>query len=197
MNNQVNIDNKPVIDFTHDEALKKLFVEYKSADKKRYTDFFLSSLSSSVCNSGLYVYAAMKTFPEHSFVVRENERQDRLTPCAICSSYHKNISNGEKYDLYYFVAGLNADDVYKRLYIMHRINRLEHIPYTTEQDFNILKEIVLRLKNAEPNAKIRDIHKQLKQSEFYKPSLLPSATLALHEKKLHSTQKSRQTCRLR
>ena len=169
---------------THDEAIKKLFAEYKSAEKKRYTDFFLSSLSGSLWNSGLYVYATMKTFPEHGFTEKENrvnpecyvkwtekEKQwNRITtPCQICSSFRENITDGEEYDTYYFVAGLNADNVYGRLYIMQYINRLQQTAAITEQDFNMFREIMLCLKNAEPSAKIRDIHKQLKQSDFYKP----------------------------
>ena len=169
---------------THNETVKELFAEYKSANKKRYTDFFLSSLSRSLWNSGLYVYAAMKTFPKHNFTEPENsvnpeiyakwteeekQRYRRTIPCEICSSYREDINKGKDYDTSYFVAGLNTNNIYERLYIIQHINRLDRIPDITEQDFNMFKEIMLCLKNAEPNAKIRDIHKQLKQSDFYKP----------------------------
>jgi len=168
---------------THDEAINKLFQNYRCAVKKRYTDFFLSALSGSKWNSGLYVYAAMKNFPDHEFSEREdnispvcsanwteNEKQwcRVTTPCQICSSYRENISDSKEYHTYYFVAGLNADDVYERLYIMEQINRSAEYPIIAGQDFDMFREIMSCLKNAEPGAKIRDVHKQLKKSIFYK-----------------------------
>jgi hypothetical protein len=177
---------------THDEAIKKLFLEYNSADKKRYTDFFLSALSASKFNSGLYVYAVMKTFPKHSFITRsggvdpaiyaewtdeQKSGYHRTEPCHVCSGYRQEIGRGSWNgisedvwdDEFYFVGGIHVNNIYKMLYVLRCVNRLEQNPCITEHDFCIFKEILLYLKNAEPDTKIRDVHKQLKKSSFYKP----------------------------
>ena len=177
---------------THDEAIERLFLEYEAVDKKRYTDLFLSSLTDSKWNSGLYVYAAMKTFPKHNFTEREGDVDPKIyatwtdeqksfqhsrQPCIICSAMRHDIDSGEWRgisrdvwnDRFYFIAGLSTDDIYRRLYVLQRINRLESTSNITEQDFDMFKEILLCLKNAEPGAKIRDINKQLKESSFFKP----------------------------
>ncbi len=168
---------------THDEAINLLFKQYKIADKKRYTDFFLSGLSDIKWNSGLYVYASMKTFPKHIFTERENNitskcyakwseeqkcNHHRTMPCYICSTYREDISNKDKFFEHFFDTGLSSDDVYCRFFVLEYINNLEQIPNICEQDFEIFKVIITHLKNAEPEAKIRDIHKQLKKSDFFK-----------------------------
>jgi hypothetical protein len=168
---------------THDEAIKKLFLEYRNADKKRYTDFFLSELSDSKFNSGLYVYASMKTFPKHSFTTNpdnvsldiyskwnDEEKMDhhRTEPCCVCSAYRQDISENVYEDKYYFIAGIPVDVIYEKLYVMQRINRSKKILNITEYDFTIFKEILSYLKNAEPETSIRDIHKQIKKSLLYK-----------------------------
>ena len=156
-------------ELTHDEAMEKLFEEYNVADKKRYTNFFLSALSDSKFNSGLYAYAVMKTFPKHVFL-RSTENMADGRYCAFCGAFHVSVS--EFYDYYednHFVGALYAHDVYEKLYILHRINRLDNVPSITEQDFDIFKEIISCLQSADHDTKIRDILKQLKKAFFFKP----------------------------
>lgn len=169
---------------THDETIKELFEQYKLADKKRYTDFFLSGLTDINCNSGLYVYAVMKTFPKHNFTEREQIRgkgeiscefteeqksfDHMRTPCNICSSYRQNLSDGKNYPQFFLERGFCADNVYERLYVLKHINELDQSPKICVQDFDMLKEIILQLRNADPEAKIRDIHKQFSKCDFYK-----------------------------
>ena len=131
----------------------------------------------------MYVYAAMKTFLKHDFIARNDSvnpeiyanwtdeqkcRYPKIIPCDICSAYRQREKEKD-YDDFYFVGGVSADIIYDRLYVLRRINRLEHSPSVTEHDFNIFREIIACLKSAEPEAKIGDIQKQLKKASFFKP----------------------------
>ena len=53
----------------HDELIKLIFKEYQMADKDKYTNLFLSSLSTHRLEwrSGLPVLAIMQSFPFHHF----------------------------------------------------------------------------------------------------------------------------------
>ncbi|MCL2023095.1 MAG: hypothetical protein FWG82_01850 [Oscillospiraceae bacterium] len=153
---------------THDEAMNRLFSEYEIADQKRYTDFFLSQLSDSNWNSGLYVYAAMKTFPKHVFSSEETHTNRRTDPCHICSSYRENINDESKYHTCFFVAGLKANDIYKRFYVLNHINNFDNAICINDYDFTMFREILLFLQEAELEATIRDIQKLMKKSNFYK-----------------------------
>ena len=151
---------------THNKAIVQLLHEYQSADKRRYTDIFLSALNGTHWNSGLYAYAAMQNFPKHDYTTENpgsSEDEKRITPCDICSSYLENIDDESDYHEYYFVDGLNADSIYERLYIISYINRLEDDFAVTQKNFDTFSELMLCLKNAEPSAGIRDIFKLLKK----------------------------------
>lgn len=163
---------------THDKAIEQLHLEYEAAEKNRYTTLFLSALSTPNKSNGLYSYAAMKTFPKHDFLVRDDVSPDSAeylkAPCTICSAFRTDNSTAHKYDVgginhkFYIIEGLHTDNIYHRLYILQHINRLQNIPSVTAQDFDTFKEILLYVKNAESDMKIRDIQKQLKKASFYK-----------------------------
>ena len=177
---------------THDEAITKIFYEYESVPKKRYTDLFLSSLTSSKWNSGLYVYAKMKTFPNHNFTEREDglspkalaaltdEQKlsyQRIQPCKICAATRQDNSSSEWQgvsrdvwdDRFYFIAGVSTDNIYNWLYILQRINQNENTLKVTKQEYDMFKEILHCLQNTEPDTKIRDVNKRLKKASFFKP----------------------------
>lgn len=180
---------------THDEAIEQLFLEYMPVEKRRYTDLFLSSLTDSKWNSGLYVYATMKTFPKHSFMERTDGTVDpklyakwtdeeklagyESAPCYICASRRiksppfewEGMSQEVRDDRYYFVIGstASANNIYDMLYILQRINQQKCTHDVTEQDFAMFKEIVSFLQYAEPDTKIKDIIKRLKDASFFKP----------------------------
>jgi len=54
-------------EMTHDEAIELMFDEYKKANKKKYTDLFLSNLSRGKVSFGLQTLSAMKNFHRHFF----------------------------------------------------------------------------------------------------------------------------------
>ena len=99
----------------HDEAIKELFKEYNKADKKHYTDTFLSTMSSACWNSCLYVYATMKTFPLHSFKLLIDENHN-LKPCPICSSFYEENMMGNIEE--YFPIETNTNDIFERLFVL-------------------------------------------------------------------------------
>ena len=153
---------------THDIVVENLLAEYRIAEKKRYTDFFLFSLSDSKFNSGLYAFATMKTFPEHTFSEYPKEKGYTTFYCSICSGGKHDVAYRKDYENYFFVGGIHANDIYEKLYILQRINRLDSVPCVTEHDFDTFKEIISNLRNAKPDTKIKDIKKQLKQASFFK-----------------------------
>ena len=87
----------------HDELIKFIFKEYKMADKDKYTNLFLSSLSTHRLEwrSGLPVLAVMQSFPFHhfqshplpsNFICLSEEDQNfiiKRMPCIICSNYRE------------------------------------------------------------------------------------------------------------
>lgn len=167
----------------HDSAIKKLFSEYEKVDKKKYTDFFLSTFSTNTFNSSLYALAVMKTFPMHSFMNPDKysgialdcrkywneeslKHHQECLPCPICSSMYK----GENYDNmdWYFVYGLPVNDVYSLLYVITETNNMKHEHLPCENDFATFRTIVEILRDTPQDMKIRDVHKAMKKQDFFK-----------------------------
>lgn len=156
---------------THNEAVEKLLIECKAANKKHFTDLFLSGMSGPITNSGLYFLAENKHFFSHPHVYTGPEPEMRyrdLASCEICSSYRlKKYSEGVfAYELI-FEVGSPAADIYEQLRVISICNRIENVPAIKASDFAVMKEIILYLKNAEPNEKIQSIISKLKDAPFY------------------------------
>ena len=71
----LNLINK----ITHNELVEYIFSVYKEADKQKYTNLFLASLSLRKLEwrSGLPVFAIMQSFPYHEFSVSENKQKSQ------------------------------------------------------------------------------------------------------------------------
>ena len=121
-------------------------------------------MSSACWNSCLYVYATMKTFPLHSFKLLIDENHN-LKPCPICSSFYEENMMGNIEE--YFPIETNTNDIFERLFVLRETNRtMGNSP--ADSDILIFIEIMKHLQQAEGNMKIRDIHKSLKKSSFFK-----------------------------
>lgn len=72
---------------SHNELVKIIFKMKAEIKKNKVVSLFLSSFSTNNLSnrSGLSVYAIMQTFPNHKFVLRENQKLHDFSPCEICS----------------------------------------------------------------------------------------------------------------
>jgi len=158
------------VTMTHDEAVEKLLIAHKVAEKKHYTDLFLSGISGPTLNSGLCAYAKNKNFISHTHIYTGTEPADypEMVSCQICGCYLE----GGYYDsalsrgLYFEVAGPDGN-MYKDIYVMEMCNKIENISPIQDSDFAMFKEIMLHLKNAEPNDKINSVLSKLKYASFF------------------------------
>jgi hypothetical protein len=89
---------------THDKAVEMLLHEHKIADKKHYTDLFLSGLSGPFLHGGLCVYAVSKNIPAHThlYTGKEPRSYRDLVNCQICGAYRTNTTYDSisRYDLF-------------------------------------------------------------------------------------------------
>ena len=92
----LNLINK----ITHNELVEYIFSVYKEADKQKYTNLFLASLSLRKLEwrSGLPVFAIMQSFPYHEFSVSENKQKSQKH-CLICSDYEYIMNENEDVEL--------------------------------------------------------------------------------------------------
>ena len=167
---------------THDEAIELTFIEYEKADRRRYTDIFLASLSDRKRINVLHILGLMKTFPKHNMtdipkdldiapelLKKWSEKDIELHRfnflCDVCGNYAN----------YYIehIDGLNEeenvcidDNIYEFGSILATINSLASIPKPTNKDFDIFIELISLLKNTDK--KIRDFAKEYKKSDTFK-----------------------------
>ncbi|MDR2546824.1 MAG: hypothetical protein LBC96_04840 [Lachnospiraceae bacterium] len=158
--------------YTHDQAVKELLVLYKSADKRHYTDLFLSGLNRPTLNGGFGAYALMKNFTEHTHVYEGEIPKDYpdMVGCEICGSY---LTGGYTdwpmtHDIY-MLHGNNALCIYDRVYVLRKCNVLDKPSAIKPQDFAMFAEIISFLQAAEPKNKIQTVATKLKTADFYQP----------------------------
>ena len=158
--------------FTHDQAVKELLALYSSADKRHYTDLFLSGLCGPTLNGGFGAYALMKNFVEHTHMYEGEIPKDYpdMVGCKICGAY----LTGEFADwaMTYDLSMRHGNYplcIYKRIYVLRKCNALENLPTINPQDFAMFAEIISFLQNAEPQNKIQAVATKLQAANFYSP----------------------------
>ncbi|KIQ16520.1 hypothetical protein RT99_20885 [Flavobacterium sp. MEB061] len=143
----------------HDIWNIKLFEEYEKCDKKIIVDSFLASFSSNKreLRSALPVYAIMQTFPNHKFILRENQILARESPCGICSTaygYPKELSEKSLEILYLCInegglIGHGLSNYYNYLHVFNS-NEIKNAE-VKDEDFRIFSEILDIILNTEEN----------------------------------------------
>jgi hypothetical protein len=162
----------PTERFTHDQAVKELLTLYKSANKRHYTDLFLSGLSGPTLNGGFGAYALMKNFAEHTHVYKGEipKNYPDMVGCEICGSY---LTGGyTDWPMTHDIHMLHGDyalSIYNRVYVLRKCNALEKLPVKKPQDFAMFAEIISFLQAAEPKNKIQTVATRLKTADFYQP----------------------------
>ena len=163
-----NLETKEYL--THDELIKRIFLEYKKSVKAKYTSLFLSSFSNNKLShrSGLAVFSIMQSFPKHSFTVSEDSAPnkqlfDKMSdedkefvisrmPCKYCSSYKNRKVNIEYIELiekfFLEVGGLIGTSIRHYYYYLSESNKLDEVKPSNE-DFRIFSEILTILLEAD------------------------------------------------
>lgn len=151
----------------HDELIKFIFKEYRIADKEKYTNLFLSSLSTHRLEwrSGLPVLAVMQSFPFHhfqsnplppNFMFLSEEDQDfviKRMPCKICSNYREEFvdSNNQNFDDCGGLLDYNLDTFYRYL---KETNDMENV-FPNESDINIFMQLLRHIQEIDYNETIK------------------------------------------
>ncbi|WP_454980353.1 hypothetical protein [Capnocytophaga haemolytica] len=153
-------------DFTHDELIKRIFKAYEKADKQKYANLFLASLSTGELSwrGGLAVLAVMQTFPKHKFIPRG---KDEFLPgyCKICTNHEKSFIGTPEYLEYCFEheGGIWPDDLLKMYTFLLKTNALKDRK-PTKDDFRIFSHIINILLSAGQMENVkRDVFSQIQQ----------------------------------
>ena len=151
----------------HDELIKFICKEYKMADKDKYTNLFLSSLSTHRLEwrSGLPVLAVMQSFPFHhfqsnplppNFICLSEEDQNfviKRAPCIICSNYREELvnSNNQNFNKFGGLVDYKLDTFYQYLKIT---NDMENV-VPNENDINIFLQLLRYIQEIDYNETIK------------------------------------------
>ena len=151
----------------HDELIKLIFKEYKMADKDKYTNLFLSSLSTHRLEwrSGLSVLAVMQSFPFHhfqshplppNFICLSEEDQNfviKRTPCIICSNYKEAFvdSNNQNFNNFGGLADYKLDTFYQYL---KKTNDMENV-LPNKNDINIFLQLLRHIQEIDYDETIK------------------------------------------
>lgn len=152
----LNLINK----ITHNELVEYIFSVYKEADKQKYTNLFLASLSLRKLEwrSGLPVFAIMQSFPYHKFSVSEN-RQKSQKHCLICSDYEYIMNENEDVEFikesFIECGGIIDFSLLNYYYYMFKTNSIEDV-IPKEKDliiFSDILDLILSSKDKDLNKK--------------------------------------------
>lgn len=144
----------------HDMWNDKLFLEYKKCVKGKVVESFMNSFSSNrpELRSALPVFAIMQTFPNHKFVLRDNQDLKRESPCGICSTaygYPKELNEKKLETLLMCIntGGLIGHDLPYYYHYLHFFNGNADVNdiKVNEEDIRIFSEILDILLNIEEN----------------------------------------------
>jgi hypothetical protein len=162
----------------HDIWIDKLFEEYKQCVKEKVIESFIGSFSSNKhdLRSALPVFAIMQTFPNHKFVLRENQDLKRESPCGICSNgygYPKELNekNIETLLMCIDTGGLIGHDLpyyYHYLDFFNNNKDVENIK-VNEEDIRIFSEILDIVLDTEEDATLKkDVVKRIGKIKGFK-----------------------------
>ncbi|SEK23865.1 hypothetical protein SAMN04487910_0045 [Aquimarina amphilecti] len=156
---------------SHDELIEGIFVEYKKADKIKYTSAFLSSLSSDHLSfrSGLPVFAILQSFPKHKFKLVKNQKPSRISPCDFCSSYEQIELDTELVEeSFEEIGGLTGFDLLDYFYYLKKTNELKSIK-PKKEDYKIFLEILEILENANNKDTVKkELQKKISKIKGFK-----------------------------
>jgi hypothetical protein len=148
----------------HDMWNVKLFEEYAKCSKETIVASFLASFSSNKreLRSGLPVFAIMQTFPNHKFILRDNQDLKRESPCGICSTaygYPKELNEKNLEILHLCInegglLGHRLSNYYNYLYVFNTNKEIENVK-VNEEDIRIFSEILDILLNIEEDATLK------------------------------------------
>ena len=160
---------------THNEAVALVFKEYEKADKRRYTDLFLSSLNLREKNNFLVSLAYMKTFPKHEIQTLTEEiisshgegNREHMTKyygCDTCALPSNTVYPIRKINGY--LKCFLIPNPCQILLVLQEVNDLKDVPKPIKEDFEIFIQIITMLKST--NKKIGEFAKEFKQTDIFK-----------------------------
>lgn len=165
----------------HDTWIDKLFEEYKQCVKEKVIESFIRSFSSNKhdLRSALPVFAIMQTFPNHKFVLRENQDLKRESPCGICSTAYGYPKELEEEDIEILnmsvnTGGLIGHRLTSYFYYLHYFNKKkekENIKINGE-DIRIFSEIIdIILKAEEGDTLKKEVQKNIGKIKGFKTTI--------------------------
>ncbi|WP_449304902.1 hypothetical protein [Prevotella pallens] len=151
----------------HDELIKLIFKEYQMADKDKYTNLFLSSLSTHRLEwrSGLPVLAIMQSFPFHHFQSQSlppnfkclSEEDQHFVikrmPCVICSNYKEAFADSNNQDSNN-IGGLTDYTLDTFYQYLKSTNAMENV-LPNEDDINIFLQMLRYIQEIDYNTTIK------------------------------------------
>ncbi|MHC6203981.1 hypothetical protein ACYULU_12405, partial [Breznakiellaceae bacterium SP9] len=135
----------------HDSAVNALSEEYKKADKQKFTDLFLYSLSGPYSNAGLYALCIAKSFPLHELSTELTQQKN----CKVCDSkpnYESDFPSESLLTGIFERSETNDRSLYSLLLMLKTVNNCADLPAPTPEDFEIFKEIISLLKRTDLSA---------------------------------------------
>ena len=163
------LENKPTI--SHDELIRGIFAETIKADRKKYTDLFLASLSTNnpSMRSGLAALAITKSFPDHNFTFREQQNHSDISPCRYCSGLQTKKLNieltKETFETLGGLASFDLADIYCFLYFTN--NMENHQP--VKKDLQVFSEIINIIQSAKEDETLKkDVMSKINKIENFK-----------------------------
>lgn len=152
----------------HDDAVDQAFSAYAQCKKEHVTDLFLASFSSRRLDfrSGLGASAIMQNFPEHAY------KPTAANNCAVCGA--------EKEQAYLDYTALNKARfkngglplqryAYQLHFYLQRHGELPPVKPSAD-DFSIFNAVLACLTSVEDKCTPKDMHKELKKVEGFKPA---------------------------